>query len=410
MSRRSRLLALVALYAGQYLATGLLFTLPVVLRQQGAPLEQVGMVSLVNFAMIVKLVWAPLVDRHGSRRHGHYRTWLLATQPLVALVLLAMVPLDVRGDFPVLLALTVALGLLTNTQDIATDALAVRLIEPAHRGRANAIQVGAGFFGSICGLAGTLTVHEHFGWGWAVGSLAVLSLLPMAVIVALRGLAEVPGGQERPSWRSVGRLLSRPGVTPWMGAIVPLVWGGVMLPQALLGPLLVDRGWQLDVIGLLTSVLGGAAGIAGAALAGRYAGRVGRARVLAGSVALQALATLGILPLIWSGSWPVAVIVVGVLGIARGVVNTVVFTVSMDLCRPGSAGSDFTLLASWGYAVAILASAAGPALAGAAGYATAAAAAVVLSLGGLACVRFLFVDGSAPGAEPVPAVETGSAQ
>lgn len=269
MGRRSRLLVLVALYAGQYLATGLLFMLPVVLRERGAPLQQVGMISLVNFAMIVKLAWAPLVDRHGSRRHGHYRTWLLATQPLVALALLTMVPLDVRGDFPVLMALTIALGLLTNTQDIATDALAVRLIDPAHRGQANAIQVGAGFFGSIVGLAGSLTVYEHFGWGWAVGSLAVLSLLPMAVIVGVRGLADVPGGQERPSWRSVGRLLSRPGVAPWMGAIVPLVWGGVMLPQALLGPLLVDRGWQLDLIGMLTSVLGGAAGIAGALLAGR---------------------------------------------------------------------------------------------------------------------------------------------
>ena len=65
---------------------------------------------------------------------------------------------------------------------------------------------------------------------------------------------------------------------------------------------------------------------------------------------------------------------------------------------------------SWGYAVAILAGAAGPALAGAAGYATSVVAAVALSAGGLLCVRFLFVDRSAQAAEPVPAVETGSAQ
>jgi MFS transporter, PAT family, beta-lactamase induction signal transducer AmpG len=43
-------------------------TLPVYLRTHGAGLVEIGLISAVSFPWTFKFIWAPLVDRVGSRR------------------------------------------------------------------------------------------------------------------------------------------------------------------------------------------------------------------------------------------------------------------------------------------------------------------------------------------------------
>jgi MFS family permease len=389
MTRRTRLLLLTVLYAGQYLAMSPLTALPAILRAEGAPLRQVGAVSLVNLMVIAKVLWAPLVDRYGRRPHGHYRTWLVVTQPSIAALLLVLAAVDVTGDFALLMTVACVLGALIGTQDIATDGLAVRLIGPEDRGRANAVQVGAGFAGAAVGGAGLLTVVEHAGWSWSVAALAGVCLLPMAVLPRIAEAVEPPSRRTpaaRPGRRAVRSLVRRPGVTVWAGVFVPLAWTGIMLPQSLIPPLLVDRGWPLDRVGLLTVLLGGAAGIVGASVVGRLVARLGRGRVLLAGCAVQLAATVVLLTVAVGGQGVVAA--VAALGLARGALNTVIFTVFMDFCRPATAGTDFTLLSAWGFAVAVAAQSAGPPLAGAVGYGGAVAVAGVMTAAALvwACV------------------------
>ncbi|MBD3003816.1 MFS transporter [Streptomyces sp. 5-10] len=410
MARRARLATLIALYAGQYLAMGLLVALPSILREQGASLRQVGVVSLVNLAVIAKVSWAPLVDRYGRHRgSGHYRTWLLIIQPLIVVTLVALATVDIGGGFTALLTGACVLAVLVGTQDIATDALAVRLIDPADRGWANAVQVGAGFAGAAVGTTGMFIAYQHLGWSGSVAVLAGLCLLPMAAVYAITEPAA--GLETRATGRAGGSGLRAmlslrrvPGVAAWAGLLVPLIWGGVMLPQSLMGPLLVDHGWHLGSLGLLTSVLGGGCGIAGASAAGRLVGRLGRGRVLLGACAVQLAATAALMAVAAGASGPAAVTVVAALGLARGAVNTVIFTAFMDFCRPETAGSDFTLLSAWGYAVAAVVQAAGPTLAGAAGYPTAIAVAAVMTGVALVYLRMPRTYGAlaAVQAAPVP--------
>ncbi|MER6528581.1 MFS transporter [Streptomyces sp. NPDC001508] len=393
MTRRARLLVLTVLYAGQYLAMSPLTALPAILRDDGASLRQVGAVSLVNFMVIAKVLWAPLVDRYGRRPRGHYRTWLAVTQPSIVVMLLVLAAVDVRADFTLLMVGACVLGALIGTQDIAADGLAVRLIAPADRGRVNAVQVGAGFAGAAIGGVGLLTLVEYVGWSWAVSALAGLCLLPLAVLRHIEEPVEplrgTDGSAVLPGVRAVRTLACRPGVAAWAGVLVPLVWTGIMLPQSLIGPLLVDRGWPLGRIGLLTVFLGGVAGIVGASGTGRLVGRHGRVRVLAGAFLVQLAATGALLAVATGAGGAVAAVAVAPLGLARGALNTMIFTVFMDFCRPETAGTDFTLMSAWGFAVAVLAQAVGPPLAGAVGYAAAVVVAGTLTAAALLWVRVL---------------------
>ena len=128
---RSRTFALLGgLYASQYLGIGFFYTARVaLLRQRGVPLEQLGVIQVLGLLWGAKFLWAPLLDRHGSRRHGHYRGWLLVLQPAIVVALLALVPLDPVADFGALLLLAGAVAALSATQDIAADAIAIRVLE-----------------------------------------------------------------------------------------------------------------------------------------------------------------------------------------------------------------------------------------------------------------------------------------
>ncbi|MDQ3207218.1 MAG: arabinose ABC transporter permease, partial [Gemmatimonadota bacterium] len=71
---RARLAWLAALSFASGFPFGLVNeTLPVYLRTHGAGLVEIGLISAVSFPWTFKFLWAPLVDRLGSRRQ-----WIVA--------------------------------------------------------------------------------------------------------------------------------------------------------------------------------------------------------------------------------------------------------------------------------------------------------------------------------------------
>src|SRR5918994_964710 len=104
-SRRSRYRLLAVLYGSQFVPLAfILYAMPAVLRQQGVPLELIGLLPLVGLVWVAKVAWAPLVDRFGSQRFGHYRLWLLAGQTVMVAGLLALAPLGGADTLPMAIA------------------------------------------------------------------------------------------------------------------------------------------------------------------------------------------------------------------------------------------------------------------------------------------------------------------
>ncbi|WP_158842793.1 hypothetical protein [Saccharothrix deserti] len=158
--RHYRLLA--GLYVGQWLAPSFLGSggLLTILYDRGVSLEQLGVFQALILVGLAKVLWSPLVDRFGSTRFGHYRSWLLVAQPAMVLAVLVLLPLDPVGDLGVVVVITVVMWVLMGTQDVATDALAFRLLDRTGRGVANGIQTAAGFASS---LRRPQAAHHHAG-------------------------------------------------------------------------------------------------------------------------------------------------------------------------------------------------------------------------------------------------------
>ena len=100
MTRGARYRLLAVVFASQFVPLAfLLYGLSAVLREREVPLERIAFVQLLGLVWVVKFAWAPLVDRYGSRRLGHYRGWLLVVQTLLIVAVLALIPVDVVSTY-----------------------------------------------------------------------------------------------------------------------------------------------------------------------------------------------------------------------------------------------------------------------------------------------------------------------
>src|SRR5690606_27612309 len=84
---------LLMLYVTQYVGVGFItIGLVAILRDGGTPLETLGALTLIGLVWPLKVLWAPLLDRYGSRTRGHYRSWLLVLQSALVVALPPLLP------------------------------------------------------------------------------------------------------------------------------------------------------------------------------------------------------------------------------------------------------------------------------------------------------------------------------
>lgn len=356
----NRLLA--ALYTTQYLGIGFLFIgLSAILRRQGLPLETLGVIQALGLVWAVKFLWAPLVDRFGSARHGHYRSWLLVLQTLMVatLVVIATMPPGPTG-MGTLFVLIAAFVLFSATQDVAADALAVRLVDTRHRGLANGIQIAGGYIGNLVGGGLTVVVYDRFGWTPAVLLLAALTATAFLLVARFREGARPTQGRSSlgAGYRTLVTVFAQPGARTWTLAVTPLFYIGVTISYTLMTPALVDIGWSLSRIGIVVSVLASVPGVIAALLGGWIIGRFGRIVPFVAGAVVSVVAVVGLVPL-FEGRADDTLTTVAICLYMGGYVmsTTVLYTVNMDYSRPESAGADFTMLSSLGMVFSFVAGA-----------------------------------------------------
>ncbi len=365
MSRR--LGFLFALYVCQGLPGGFLaVVLPVVLREQGLDLKTIGLASSLSLPWVLKIFWAPLVDRYGSERFGRRRTWLVPAQLGMLCVTLALSGIEPKDDLGLVVWMFLLLNVFSATQDIAVDGWAVSLLDGDDLGPANGAQVAGFKVGNLLGggvLVGLLGV---IGWS---GDFWVMAGIIATVLMMVLATREPPS--PRPPSRNVMRELwasiRRQGGAFW-GFIVFAKFGETF-GGALTKPLLVDRGYTKEMIGLLDGLVGALAVIGGAALAGALVKRRGWAWVLTRFSIVQgiALVALGIAS---SGHLPVPVFVpINIVEAAGGGgVAVCVFALAMGRADKSIGASDFTASQVFYMAGAFLAAPLGGALGDASGY------------------------------------------
>jgi MFS family permease len=158
---------------------------------------------------------------------------------------------------------------------------------------------------------------------------------------------------------------------------------GDSLVASLVGPFMRDFGLSKESIALMKGTVGSVTSLAGAALGGWLAFRIGRRATLLACGLLQSASLLfylavaagfGGLGMMWAGT--VAEHLLGSMA------TVALFTLMMDAADPSHAGTDYTLLACAVVVAMGLASFTGAAVADAAGYATSMTVGFVLSVAG----------------------------
>jgi len=252
-------------------------TLSTRLRDVGLDLGSIGLISLASFFYLLKFLWAPLLDRYAFPLLGglgRRRSWLLVSQVmvLVGLVALAFVRPE-QGVWP-LVAWVLVASFAGATQDSAVDAYRIE-IAPQTAQAALAATYTLGYrIGLILAGAGALYLAQFEGWIVAYLAMAALMLLP--IITTL--LCAEP---ERPATTVQRRIdvaeafvqpitsfFSRNGVAL---ALVLLAFVGLFkFPDQVIGvmagPFYLDSGFDKADIATVSKLFGVWMGIGGAFL------------------------------------------------------------------------------------------------------------------------------------------------
>ena len=369
---REKWLLLASLYVAQALPLGF-FTvaLPAILRQRGVGLAQIGLVGALALPWLVKFTWAPLLDRFGSTRHGHFRSWIVPLQALAALAVAVLAWLDPAEHLGAVLAVGGLFMLLAATQDIATDGLAVHNLSADERGPANGLQVGGYYLGLILGGGGVLLVFDQLGWRAALLGIAGALCVPLIAALRFRETARAPA--PRPTagagFRGLRRFFRRRDLGGWL-LVVVVFRGAETAALAMFNPMLVDRGRSLEEIGVLLGVVNAAAAFAGAVVGGAAMRALGRRRSLVISMLGVAAAVAGmVVPALGLGGGWTLFVCAAAVAFAGGLATAALYTNMMDACRAQSAATDFTFQQSMAAGGPIIASVVSGVLAAALGYA-----------------------------------------
>lgn len=400
---------LASLYVTQFLALGFFFiALMVILRQEGAPLDHLSIIPLLGLVWVVKVLWAPLVDRIRFGRLGHYRGWAILTQAGLVVTLLVVGLFDPVADFPLVFGLCVLVAVLSATQDIAADALACRMLPPEKRGVGNGLQIGGGLLGNMIGGGGVLMLYPHIGWQGCMAVLAAGVMPPLLQLIAFREPRLTDAGEPRGDkrreklWAHTRRLWMvwrQPGGGRWLVMLL-LYPFGLATVYYLMTPMLVDAGWSTERIGFTLNVVGAVIGVGAALGAGWLILRLGRKTILFGGAVAQVAVVLAFLipasghTHMWAVLLPLTA-----LFLFYSPMATIMTTLMMDRVSPAHAGTDFTVQYSLYTMVATVAGASSFQIAAVLGY-----QGTILVAGGIAalsalCAPFLYRPA---GVDPAP--------
>lgn len=343
---------LFTLYLAQGLPAGFITqALQAILRSYHVSLVAIGWSGFILLPWALKFLWAPWVDTHYSHRWGRARGWivplqLLSVLLLVILALLDPVQLTDRMMLVVLYGLLFLLSFLGATHDVATDALATRLLKrpitSAHsetttiyrQSQGNAIQVFGYRIGLIIGGGVLLMLLGKIGWRASFLAMALLVLLNTLPILRYQELTSVEINQTskktlatftninsavslstnaRPQsvtgrWLMTLRCYIRQHYAYFYANRELLAWVGVLisfkiadgLSSGMVKPMMVDLGIGLEQIGFWVTMLGSAASLVGASIATVLMKRLGHFQTLLGFNLLQAVIT-GLYGLVYYG-------------------------------------------------------------------------------------------------------------
>lgn len=312
-------------------------TIPLWLAQEGMSLAGIGLATGASMPWVLKFLWAPVVDRLGSRR-----TWIRGCLVLLAATTAILTAADPTSHGAALGALLLFYVTLSATQDIAIDAYTIETTTGRELGVANSVRIAAYRGASFVSSALLVWVAARRGWD---GAFLAGAGITAALAVASFLLPETPRGPQRAEslTEPIAAMLRRPGI--WAVILFALTFKlDISAMDPMTKPFWIARGLSLEQIAALTTgrLI---ATLAGAALGGVLATRIGLFRALWTMGLVQLLSSLGYAYAAWKPP-DIALISAAALfeNFAAGLGTAAFLAFLMSVCERRYAATQFALL------------------------------------------------------------------
>jgi len=336
---------LLSLYLAQSIPMSFFSTvIPVIMRMENYSLESIGYIQLIKLPWILKMLWAPLVDRT-SKNKRQYRRWIVLSEVFYALVIMSVGYLDLQTDFTTIIALMAIAFTASATQDIATDAFAILILKKKERGLGNSMQSAGSFIGTLTGSGVLLIIYHYWGWLWLLRFLGLFVLFALVPVL----LYNTQNGQVLDkSTKNVSLLefiyfFKQKGIGGHL-LLLFLFYSGLIGILTMVKPYFVDLGYNIKEIGFISGIFGTSCGVLLTLPAGFLIRKKGILKlywvfpvvnVLAASYFFWLTFTSHAIYLVYIG--------VALLWGAYAMSSVFVYTMGMQVVRKGREGTDFTI-------------------------------------------------------------------
>ena len=259
--------------------------LPLYLRTQHVSLAQIGLISAVGSAWTWKFLWSPLVDRYSTYRRWMAGSLLFLTATIAAF---AVVP---PQQTALIFAIVAILAIASATQDIAIDAMTVRITPTEQLGYVNSVRVTAYRGAMIVAGGGLAALTSLVGWR---GAFLTAAAITAAMFLFTFFLPAESGEQTQHAnpFRGMARWIRRPHAYVFL-AIALLYRLGEVAVVPMATPFWVDKGFSTVEIGTVTTAVGLFFLIIGAFIGGAVISRFGIFHALFWLGILQVLSNAG---------------------------------------------------------------------------------------------------------------------
>jgi PAT family beta-lactamase induction signal transducer AmpG len=296
-------------------------TLSFWLREANIDRTTIGFVSWVALAYAFKWAWAPLVDRLPlpwlTARLGRRRSWLLASQIVVAVGLVGMAITDPALRLHALVAFALLTAFASATQDIALDAYRIESATVEKQAALAAAYQTGYRLAMIWAGAGALAIAARFDPSeaeyhfapWTIAYLVMAASMIVGVVTTL--LAPEPAVTLQPlpqrgsALQRLTRWLHGAVVSPFADFLRRYGWHAVLLlaliasyrmSDVVMGvmanPFYRDMGFSKDEVAAVSKIYGVVMTLAGAFIGGVLSLRFGVLRTLFAGAVLSAATNL----------------------------------------------------------------------------------------------------------------------
>ena len=339
-----------------YLAQGIVygfggFILLPTLAAGGVSLEtQAGILALAGLPWVLKLLWAPLLDRFGGMASGRARAIAAVAMVGIAVALAGLASADDLIAIPQTVAwLWLLLNVSLSLQDVCTDALVLDLVPSVERGMTNGVLLGGHRVGSegIGGLGpGMLVASQGMSSALWAQALLMLALAGLPLLMKRpEGSTAESGGSNNSLGAAIGELL-RSRSTVAIALLAVVVFSAEVVTSTVSATFWTQRlRWSVEDLSGVLAPLVLASNLVAFGLAALTVDRYGHRRsAVVGSILLGCLwAAFGFVPDLWdTRGFMMAFVVIQAVPTAMLYVG--LHALFMDATNPTLRASHFAVL------------------------------------------------------------------